>query len=275
MSKNDVLTEEEYSKFKMDQRTLNFMKAYCHQHHLQQNELNVLDWGCGRGRSVLFLREQGYNAFGVDIDPKPIENGKAFFHQKGYDPLIMNLIDQEGTTKYAEGFFHFTFSNNVFEHIRDKELVVKELRRVTKPGGVSFHTFPPHKGIVEGHLFMPFVHWLPKNRSRKYLIFACVALGKEPRWEELNGMTVKEKTEVYYQYSLNKTHYKKYSEIKQIFKKNGFQVNYKILDHPKLMKYKVIHKLTNNRLLRSLIEHLLLTFKLVHMYCDLKLNHST
>ncbi|UCC21301.1 MAG: methyltransferase domain-containing protein, partial [Promethearchaeota archaeon] len=37
--------------------------------------MKILDFGCGRGLFVLWLKEHGYNAYGIDIDPIPIKNG--------------------------------------------------------------------------------------------------------------------------------------------------------------------------------------------------------
>lgn len=44
---------------------------------LDKHEPNVLDWGCGRGRSVLGLRQLGYSVFGADIDPGEAAFGKG------------------------------------------------------------------------------------------------------------------------------------------------------------------------------------------------------
>ena len=43
---------------------------------LQKYEMNVLDWGSGRGEYVAWLREAGYNAFGAEIRAEAADRGK-------------------------------------------------------------------------------------------------------------------------------------------------------------------------------------------------------
>ena len=75
MSKHHVLTEQDFSEYTPSQRILRYIESYRRDRNLEAKEMNILDWGCGRGRTVLWLREQGYNAYGVDIDIEPIRNG--------------------------------------------------------------------------------------------------------------------------------------------------------------------------------------------------------
>jgi 2-polyprenyl-3-methyl-5-hydroxy-6-metoxy-1,4-benzoquinol methylase len=68
----------------------------------------ILDWGCGRGKLVLWLREQGYDAVGVDIDPRPFANGKELFDTKG--PSIdqcLHPVDEAARAPFRDSSFHF------------------------------------------------------------------------------------------------------------------------------------------------------------------------
>ena len=80
--------------------------------------MNILDWGCGRGPSVAWLRERGYNAFGVEIDPIAIHHGKAMLESRGHDvPHIISPINDDCIVNYPDNFFHFVFSTQVLEHV--------------------------------------------------------------------------------------------------------------------------------------------------------------
>jgi ubiquinone/menaquinone biosynthesis C-methylase UbiE len=265
MSKHNILTEAEFAEHIPNTRMLAFLEDYCSKKNAKRREVNVLDWGCGRGKDVLWLKEEGYNAFGVDIDPEPIQNGEDLFRKKGYSEPGLSLIDHRGRTIFPDNYFHFVFSNQVFEHITDIEVIAKEFQRITEKSGMGYHAYPAHRYIVEGHLFMPFVHWLPKNRSRKYLIIICILFGCEPKWKELNDKNLMGKAKIYYSYSVNKTFYRKYSDIRKIFETNGFAVNFDTINNPKLSKYRLLHKLTHYRLSRKVIDYLLLTFKSVEL----------
>ena len=105
-----------------------------------------------------------------------------------------------GQTDLPANFFHFVFTHYVLEHVADIEAVTREIARVTAPGGCGFHVYPGQLRPIEPHLFMPFVHWLPKNVTRKWAIAAFVACGIEPRWGWLAAAPVGEKAEAYYQF---------------------------------------------------------------------------
>ncbi|MFC1665513.1 class I SAM-dependent methyltransferase, partial [Pseudomonadota bacterium] len=187
MSKIKPLTDEEFVAFSLSPRTLEFIEDYRIGNGLKKEDMNILDWGCGRGRSVLWLREQGYNAFGLDVGEEVINNGLQLFRVKGYTDSVLRLLMPDGRADFQDNYFHYTFSNQVFEHVRDIDSVAGEIARVTKVGGIGFHVYPSHRRIVEGHLYMPFVHWMPKNVMRKYLVALYVLVGIEPKWQFLSG----------------------------------------------------------------------------------------
>jgi ubiquinone/menaquinone biosynthesis C-methylase UbiE len=267
VSKHNILTEQEFLEFKFKhKRTLQYIETYRKENNLLKKDMNILDWGCGRGRETLWLRENGYNAYGVDIDEKPINNGIALFKAYGYDPLVLSLITLNNKTKFPENYFHFTYSNQVFEHVSNIESVANEIRRITRNNGAGFHVFPAHKCIQEGHLFMPFVHWLPKNKLRKYFISFYVIFGKEPFWPALDKSNIKNKINTYYQYSINKTFYRKYSDLKSVFERWDFHVRSEIINSPHIKNHKYFGKLSNFKLIGDAIHYLLRNYKTIELF---------
>lgn len=265
MAKHTILTETEFAGHIPNRRMLTFLEEYRSKTGANSKDINVLDWGCGRGEDVLWLKEEGYNAFGVDVDAEPIQNGKNLFREKGYTDPGLSLIDPSGRTNFPDKYFHVIFSNLVFEHITNMELIAAEFQRITAISGIGYHVYPAHRHIVERHLFMPFIHWLPKNWLRKYFIFTCVLLGCEPKWEELNKKGLMHMTKTYYTYSANKTFYRKYSDIRTIFENNGFAVHFETSNNPQLNKYRILNKLTQYRLSRKVVDYSLLTFSNVEL----------
>jgi ubiquinone/menaquinone biosynthesis C-methylase UbiE len=172
---------------------------------------------------VLYLREQGFDAFGVDVDNLPIINGIPLFETMGYDTSILSLIQIDGKTNFENNFFDIVISDNVFEHIESIDLVIDEIARITKSGGIGLHIFPAHRHLIEAHLKMPFIHWLPKNIIRKLIIYIYVFLKIDPNWEELKGQPIKRKADQYYNYSISKTFYRSNNELKKLFKAKGFE----------------------------------------------------
>lgn len=85
----------------------------------------ILDVGCGDGRHTKFFAGNGNTVHGLDIrDHRPRE--AVPFHFRVYD----------GTRfPYEDGTFDLVASFDVIEHVEDDERMVREMRRVLKPGG--------------------------------------------------------------------------------------------------------------------------------------------
>lgn len=265
MTKHDLLTEVEFQSFKPPKRIIEELNAYVGKRGIQPQKLRVLDWGCGRGRTVLWLRENGFDGYGVDIDIEPVENGLHLLREKEYPDDILTVLDRDGKSPYPDYYFDFVFSGNVFEHVSNMEMVSSEIGRITKAGGAGFHIFPAQKQLKEGHLFMPFVHWFPAGSFRKFLIKVFVQAGIEPHWKEMEGHSLKDKVDTYYQYSVNKIHYRNYKKVRSLFEKVGFEVKYTTISNTKLQKNPITRLMLKNRYARKFLHHLLLTFKQVEM----------
>src|SRR5512133_1262309 len=113
MAKHDLLTEEEFAAYKVHTNTVQQLKKFAASKGKSAGQVRVLDWGCGRGRFVLWLREQGFDAYGVDIDPEPVNNGLPLFEKKGHHNKPLSVISAAGRTVYEDGFFDFIVTNNV------------------------------------------------------------------------------------------------------------------------------------------------------------------
>ncbi len=265
MSKHDELTQEEFAGYVPNENTMRNLDEFAKSTGRPPGEIRVLDWGCGRGRNVLWLRERGYEAYGVEIDPLPIQNGLPLFQQKGHPSDCLALLDGQGRAPFPDGFFDYVFSGNVLEHVADLRNVCAEMGRVTRAGGGGYHVFPAHRQPVENHLFMPLVHWLPAGWLRKLLIHAFVLMGREPNWVEVRGAPAAKKTDFYYQYTVENTFYRPYPAVRKSFEANGFEVAFTTLNHPRIRSNRILGGAMRNGLFRRILNHALLTFKLVEI----------
>lgn len=230
-TKHDVLTEEELASFHVNSRVIAQLETILANYPGRTpEEINILDWGCGRGRSVAKLREKGFNVFGVEIDRKTMSNGFPLFEQRGLSPSeLLKPVSQVGN--FDDGFFHLIFSEQVFEHIADLSGVIAEQARLTAADGIGVHCFPGAKNVWEGHLHMPFVHWLPKTLSRKYWISMMLLLSWGPpkgAWPGTSGKHFWEQADVYYHYMNEKTYYRDNEHLREEFEKCGFDARYEI-----------------------------------------------
>jgi len=87
----------------------------------------VLDVGCGVGQVVARLTDAGFEAHGVDVSEPNIERAKKFCPRcQFYDGRKL---------PFSDAHFASVGALNVLEHVDEPEAFIKELVRVTRPGG--------------------------------------------------------------------------------------------------------------------------------------------
>ncbi len=184
----------------------------------------VLDWGCGRGSDVLHLRKMGIDAYGAEVSQETIDRGKPLFDELGIDhDATIKLISPQNRTAFADRSFDLIMSYQVLEHVADLPSVAAEVARLLRPGGMSVHLYPAHRRIVENHLNMPFVHWLPKNKLRYYAIKAFTCIGVEPKggWASVADAGVFVRATKYFNFSVGDTFYRPPRKVAQAFRNAG------------------------------------------------------
>ena len=137
----------------------------------------ILDYGCGKGRTVEEGMKRGLDIFGVE----------AFSHGSGttikeelqkLGLLQGRVLELQGSKiPFPDHYFDMVISNQVFEHVVQLEEALEEINRVLKPGGMLLTLFPSKEVIREGHCGLLFAHWLPKSKFRYYWLLACRSLG--------------------------------------------------------------------------------------------------
>jgi SAM-dependent methyltransferase len=91
----------------------------------------VVDLGCGSGRALLWNRESGADAIGIDISPYFSEDARRDV------PLLLGDLRR---LPFADGTFTKAWSLDVLEHLSPEALsaMLTEANRVLAPGGALF-----------------------------------------------------------------------------------------------------------------------------------------
>lgn len=221
-SKHDPMTVGELEAFQLRPQLLSGLRDCARRFGVPAGDLRVLDWGCRRGLTVLKLLELGFDACGVDLDERPLRNGAQLMRARGADPdARLACLAPDGRTPFPAGHFHVVISDQVFEHVRDPDVMLAEMARITRPGGARLHFFPARWCLIEPHLRLPCLHWLPKNALRRWYI--RILLRRIPEWRELAGRSASEKVHTYCEYSLYKTYYRPLRTLLAALGRHGFE----------------------------------------------------
>ena len=99
----------------------------------------VLDVGCGNGGISLLLADlrPDLSILGMDYESKPLEGASTYAARNG----LKNLTFEQGDAhnlKYEDESFDAVLCQTVLTHVRDAQMVIKEMTRVLKRGGVFF-----------------------------------------------------------------------------------------------------------------------------------------
>ena len=93
----------------------------------------VLDVGCGAGTDLVRFAKGGAVVSGIDLSASAIALARQNFAQQG---LEADLREGDGEhLPYPDGTFDLVFAHGVVQYTPDGAALVRECRRVLKPGG--------------------------------------------------------------------------------------------------------------------------------------------
>lgn len=126
--------------------------------------LSLLDVGCSTGFMAHEFSKSGATVIGVDIDEPGIAQATERFGD-----AVQFLVERGERIPLDDASQDILIFNHIYEHVVDPEAVVAELRRVLKPTGLLYLGLGNRLGIIEPHYRLPFLSWLPKPLSHRYM----------------------------------------------------------------------------------------------------------
>ena len=103
----------------------------------------LLDAGCGSGRTLDELAHYG-NVHGIELNPL----GVAAARKRGHRDVHVAQVEE---MPFADETFDVVTCLDVIEHTPDDIASLKELLRVTKPGGALIVTVPAYQALWSRH----------------------------------------------------------------------------------------------------------------------------
>ena len=114
----------------------------------------VLEVGCGTGAtSRRLLRRPGFSGkvTGVDHSPAFIEAARHFVAQEGAASRSNFVVGDAHDLHFPDHTFDAVFAHTLISHVTDPRPVLREMARVTKPGGVVAVFDGDYSSLTYGH----------------------------------------------------------------------------------------------------------------------------
>ena len=143
----------------------------------------LLDFGCGAGGFLLAALDHGLNAHGVEVEPDRQAQYLASAPAHRHDRL--KLYDG-GLLPFPSRSFDLVYSWFVFEHVQQPMLSLREIARVTRPGGTIHIHADDARQHWDGHVAIPLPAFMPRAYTRAYL----EVFGLEGRTSFINDTVV-------------------------------------------------------------------------------------
>lgn len=186
----------------------------------------ILDYGCGMGQCVEEGLRRGMDIWGADIFTWDADIPGEEYHGQGPKHLlggaVLEIPIDTLDIPYPDVHFDFVYCNMVFEHVEDLDRALSEIARVLKPDGQFFAAFPGKESVVEAHVRIPFIHWIPKNSPfRMWYMTVMRRLGLGAGGE---GKGPSEWAELQLRYLDQYTFYRTRREIAEAYANAGFNI---------------------------------------------------
>ena len=108
-------------------------KYLCERYKIKKAS-TLLDFGCGRGEFLNGFIDQGVVGHGVDFTDAAVEACP--------EAIIKQADIENHGLPYQDDYFDVVFSKSVIEHFYKPEILVKEIFRCLKPGGLAIIMAP-------------------------------------------------------------------------------------------------------------------------------------
>ncbi|MCB8776055.1 class I SAM-dependent methyltransferase [Planktothrix agardhii 1032] len=123
----------------------------------------ILELGSGKGELCLSAIEAGFDCFGLEVDSNIYDSSRLLFLENNnqYHEKYLFLYDGDHIP-FPASFFDASISFYVIEHIKDIGVVLREITRCLKSGGLVYFRWQDPKIFYEGHANIPWLPFMPK-----------------------------------------------------------------------------------------------------------------
>jgi SAM-dependent methyltransferase len=132
-----------------------YMKYYADEGDIQSNESfeqrmaliekfanggKLLDIGCASGGFLNLAKNKGWDTYGVDVSESAVLRARERYDLEVFQGSLQDAL-------YDDEFFDVVSLGDVFEHVKNPKLYLKEVYRILKKGGLLYLAVPNFDGL--------------------------------------------------------------------------------------------------------------------------------
>ena len=129
---------------------------------------SILDVGCSTGIMANYLSGYFGEVVGIDIDETAIQYARETFIRDNIEFNIGDAMD----IRYPKNSFDVVICAHVYEHVPDANILMTEIHRMLKPGGVCYFSAGNRLTVKEPHYNLPFLSVMPRSFAHRYMKIA-------------------------------------------------------------------------------------------------------
>ncbi len=167
----------------------------------------TLDLGSGKGIFLLDIAKRNGSAVGLEINKEYIKSSLESAKRNNLKIEIKQGVAER--LPFDDLVFNFINISEVIEHVNSPKQMISETWRVLKKEGQVYLSVPNRYSLRDPHFHLYFVNWLPRSLCNFYI-------GLFGKHKDYNGNAGVQ--------NLKDMHYYTYSRIKNLLKKEGFNI---------------------------------------------------
>jgi 2-polyprenyl-3-methyl-5-hydroxy-6-metoxy-1,4-benzoquinol methylase len=162
---SEMHREEMYNRQGRERKAKTMVSVLQDYFNTDLKSLTLLDVGSSTGLIANYLAMYFGEVVGIDIDRPAVEFAKST-HQK--DNLVFIQADSL-KIEMPENYFDAVICAQVYEHVPNAAMMMDEIFRILRPGGVCYFAAGNRLKIIEPHYHLPFLSVLPRPLAHLYV----------------------------------------------------------------------------------------------------------